>query len=267
MPIRRFRRPRKVVRRRRVYKRRAAPNQRIKRVVNQILSRNLEVKLREYSTSVNLVPYAVSALYTNTIHPMSPYPSYAQIDQGTGQSGRIGNTIHTKRLILRGICNPLGYHATINPSPRPIIVKLVFCTSRDNRTVLDQTVANFFQNNNSTQAPSGNTFDMIRTFNTDGWIIHKVIQFKLGAANNNGTGGNGTEQYFSNNDFKYSHQFTVDLTKYYSKIVKFEDGTGYPTCPLIQCVPIVTAANGTTYGAAEIPAVFNYNLTYTYTDA
>lgn len=256
---------RKIVRRRRVA---SKPKVKfVKKLVRQVLSRNLETKIREYATSSNLVPYAVSALYTNTIFPLSPYSSSLQIDQGTGQSARIGNTIRTKQLLFRGICNPTGYHATLNPYPRPIIVKLVICTSRDNRTAVDTSIANFFQNGSSSQAPSGNTFDMIRSFNKDGWIIHKVIQFKLGCANSNGTGGNATEQYFGNNDFKYSHQFTLNLTKYMSKIVKFDDNTSQPTIPILQCIPLVTACNGTPYGSSEVPAVMNYNLTYTYTDA
>lgn len=269
MAYRRFYRSKKGSRKPRAYKKRTAPKVKfVKRVVKQVLSRNMETKIKEYAFSDNLLPYAVSALYTNSVIPITPYPSYLSIDQGVGQAQRIGNTIRTKRLVLRGYIAPVAYHATINPNPRPVIVKLVFCTSKDNRTTLDTTsLGNFFQYNNSYQSPSGNMFDMVRSFNTDSWIIHKVLTFKVAPAVCNGTGANAAAQNFANNDFKYSNNFTIDLTKYCSKILKFEDTIGYPMNPIIQMVPLVACPNDSTFGAAEVPAALTYNITYTYTDA
>lgn len=239
----------------------------IKKVVKRVLSKALEVKQVDVAGQTPIAPYNYSN-YAAIVIPCSPYPSFLDIQQGTGQGNRIGNVIRTKLCVMTAFIAPLSYHATLNNAPRPCYIKLIFATSRDNSTVLDvASIARLFQLGNSASPPSGNMYDMIRPFNYDAWMIHKVVMLKIGSSINTGSGGIIGQSYYANNDFSFSKVIKINLTKFQPKNVKFEDNVSYPEKPIVQMIPLVCSADGTTYGNAETPFTLSYHLRYTYTDA
>lgn len=201
------------------------------------------------------------------ITPFFPNTSYLSIAQGTGQGSRVGNTIRTHSLIYSGVIYPNQYNATYNPTPIPQEVMFLLLSRKDTGDTLLTTLSALYQVGSSTANPDGTVLDIVRDFNYDLYNIHYKRVFKIGAAENVGTGAVPGFQNYASNDFAYNRKFKMNLTKYIDRIVKFNDGTNTQVGAknFIFGVWMTCDADGT--GSTHQPTCVTSQLVYKFKDA
>ena len=89
--------------------------------------------------------------------------------------------------------------------------------------------------------------------NNDRYKVVATRQYKLGYAENAGSGPTPNAQYFANNDFKLNANFSIDLTKHYIKQIKFNDGSTAPTTRGLFMIMSYAPANGSLLELAFVP--------------
>lgn len=236
-----------------------------KKKVMRVLASKIEKKIFLFNSANSIYP-SNSASFASSFLPVTPYTSIVDIQQGNTQSSRIGNKISVKRAWLDLHIYPNTYSATTNINPRPMILQVIFAHSKDAPTTLDGVVTDLFQNNGSATGYANSLNDLFRPINSDSWVVKKRMQFKLGCATYGGTGTQAAAQSFTNNDFKYCIRKRIDLTKMVPKTITYSDTSTVPTSNIIQMMVQVVPADNTTFGAAEIPCAYVYQLCYEYTD-
>lgn len=239
----------------------------ISRICKKIIARDVENKQAQYYDAIADIYPVTHAGFVNSVIPLTPYASYLAISQGTGESDRVGNRLKIKRIMFKGIILPTAYNVTSNPVPRPSEIIMWIYHSRDDPTTLTAPDNSFLELNNGSQALSGNLFDTIAPVNNDKWVLHKRKVFKIGFAEYGGTGTTASQQSFANNDFKYNRKFSINVTKYAVKHVKYNDNTTTPSTRGVFCVMQAVSATGGGYTSAYIPAEMSYTLTMEYEDA
>lgn len=256
-----FAKKRRVVKKKRL-------GQSMKKAVKAILYRALETKDKQLAVSSYPIKNAsAAAAWDSTIIPMSPFAAHIQIDQGTGNGGRVGNKIETKRLTFKGSLTTTGYDVTTNPNPQPLVIKMWFFYQKDDNAQITSPRLDMFDNGNASIAMSGLLGDTWRSYNTEKYAFVASREFKLGFADYSGTGVAVGNQSFANNDFKLYQKFSIDLTKHCPKHVTFNDTNASPTSRvLLMAVEAVYASNGL-IAATTVPAVISYEIAYSYKDA
>jgi len=241
----------------------------LRRLIKRELARQVENKSVQYfNYDTRLYSVAGANFATNNIFPCGP-SAIMPITQGTGQGNRVGNSIHTKKLMLKGTLVPLAYDATFNPVPMPVQIRMViFYDKLDPMTVPNPTATNdFFQNGSGVKGFANDLVDMWTPVNTDKYRILTTRTFKLGNADYSGTGASATSHYFANNDFKMNANFSLNLTKYYHKALKFNDATTTPSNRNVYCMFYYELANGGASLNVGYMVGLQYMLEYTYEDA
>lgn len=247
------------------------PTKAIKKMVKREIARNVENKTREvYFNNVTIYP-SNATLFQNNVVTVSPNSSTLSIAQGTTQGARIGNQIKTKKLVMRGIFNPLEFHSTTNVTPRPVNIKMIVFYDRQAPSAVPQPLTNLFQLGSSQAGLVGALSDMIMPYNNDRYRVLATKQFKLGYSNYIGTTGSGspqeTQQYWANNDYKMNCQYSWDLTKYMPQMVKFNDASNDPTTRGLYVLTYIVPADGTVYGTVVEALTHTYVIRYDYEDA
>lgn len=238
----------------------------VRSYVKKTLHTNIENKTASYSLSFNITDYATQ---TNSLSPfvLSPYTSWTAIGQGVQQGQRLGNQIMTRKAILRYVITTNPYNISSNPYPAPQIVKMWFGYQKNKplENVANQT--SFFQNGSGSITPTGGLSDLVRPINQDLFKIYTSRTFKLGYSNYGGSGTNPANQSFSNNDYKFNHVGSIDVTKYMQKLVKFNDSVDTPTNGhILVCYMEAIRADGVTPNTAA-PVNCTFMMDYTYEDA
>lgn len=253
---------------RKTYRKKTSP---LKKMVKKMIAKAAETKVLQ-APLVNKQLYTSDAInFPDNVIPLGPNNVTLSLTQGTGQGQRIGNVVNTKKLIFKGSINPNPYNVTTNPTPRPLMVQFIFCYDREDPNDAFVPGSTFFQNGSSTTGFSGTLTDIWRPINEDRYRVFARKTFKLGFADYAGTTGNptnqGAHQAYANNDFKLSHIFSFDITKWYPKVVKYNDNLANPMTRNIYCfVQYVDALGGgmvSPYEACEM----SYCLNYMYEDA
>jgi len=234
--------------------------------VKRAMAGQMELKQLVEQAQFSPLPFD-GATNQATIDLTNGIPFDPNITHGTGPSGRIGNRIMMKSVKFSySFCpNPQNVSGVAIPT----IVRMVFYYDRQDPLSLPTpyTNANFFDLNNASQQFTGTYTDMVRTFNTDRYRICKVRTLKVGFANNQGSSGSGTNQYFANNDFKLNHRGTIDLTKYIIKNQKFNDNLGFSQNRKLYCLVYITITNSAVFGASNLPVNMTHQTVYKWTDA
>lgn len=240
----------------------------VEKICKQMIARNVENKTKSYTPSI-LQPLGGEAYtsFASTIIPVSPYPGYISIQQGTGQGERIGNRIKIKYASIKGTIFAYRYDLTVNPVPQPSLVYMWIFYDRSDPSVLPDPQADFYQNGNSTAAMSGDLRDGSQYINTDRYRVLTKRTFKIGYSQNTGTGTTPAQANFSNNDYKLTQNFNINLTKYLVKNVKYIDNNTTPTTRGLYCMIECVPANGTSYGSATTPCQYFYTIRCDYEDA
>lgn len=239
----------------------------VKKYVKKAIHTNVENKTQ----TVNYAGAFGNALANPSLYsyPMTPYTGYMTVGQGILQNQRIGNEIKIRKAYLRYVLRPMGYDVGSNPFPAPTQVDMYL--GRTRVCPGDQPIAAdfnaLFQNGSSSIAPVGSLNDLISNVNTDYFTIKKRWSHKIGYSSANGTGGIANSQYFANNDFKMNIVKKLDITKYYPKILKFNDATNQVQGPGLflwyQCVN----AGGGINASTALPCHITFWLDIQYEDA
>lgn len=270
---------------RRTFKRRAArrPIRRkrvtklakpMRRAVQRMISRRVENKTaQQYVYDRIYSPVNAPDFEAQNIIPLGPDPTSVSIAQGVGQGQRIGNTIHTKKLVIRGTLVPLRYDVAANTAPTPVQIKIWIFYDKSDPSAIPSPVggANFFQNGNASKGFQNDLTDLWSPVNTDRYRVLATRTFKLGNAAYEGLpdGLLSTEQnqFYTNNDFKYNANFSINLTKHYPKTVKFNDNNTTPTTRGLFMMTAYFLANGSAVNSGQRMVGVQYMQDYQYEDA
>lgn len=253
------------------YGKRKITKKTVKAVVKRVLAREAEVKtVQEYNYGVNLYSPNYPTYDATNIFPLGPRQTTLPLAQGTGQGNRIGNRVHTRKLIVAGSLIPNAYNATTNPLPQPMDVSIWIFYDKSTPSANPTPAANgdFYQNGSGSATFGGDTLDMISPVNTDRYRILAKKNFKLGWSNYEGTGAQPTNQNFTNNDYKMTCNFRFDLTKHYPKVVRWNDnGTSTPTTRGLWMMITPAWGQGTTIPSGVRPLGMQFMQNYMYQDA
>jgi len=239
----------------------------LKKMVKREIARQTETKSKQtFNLGLNLWASG-AANWLDNIIPVGPNATTMAIAQGVANGSRIGNVIRTKRFVIKGTIAGNGYNATTNPTPFPQQVKMVVFYDRKNPTSVPDPRTDYFQDGGSNVGFSNDLIDLWRPVNTDRYRILEQRNFKVGYASYEGTGNQGGAQFLANNDFKFNCNFSVDLTKHYPKVVKFDENNSDPTTRGLYVMWYMAAASGGANSTAWKPVEVAYMLQYEYEDA
>lgn len=289
---------RKIVRRKRIIRRKKVvnksrqPTRAFTKMVQAVVSRNIENKIYQAHTVMPL--YYVSptndVMEWRGLFPLTPYTatgapidSTISIVQGTSQRARIGNVIRTKRAVLKGIILPYPQGSPLNPEPRPMeicmwIFKLKGFASTgalgDTLGGAEHVLENHFLQNatagGTSEGLTGELMDVLRPVNQDVvQLLYKRV-FKVGWSEvySSNQGNLANNQKYMNNDFKYNEKFSINVTDYIPKIIKYNDNDDTPNIKNTYCMIAPYNADGvTSTNSSIVPAVCHWSLEYTYEDA
>jgi len=248
-----------------------AVNDKIKTYVKSEISRTIENKSRQFFQNTYALLYSSNsaALLDGSIIPLTPFAGVLQIDQGVGSGGRVGNQVKVKKLMFKGTIIPGQYDAILNTLPQPLQIKLWLFYDKRDPTLKPTPSAqnNFFQFNDSNVGFSNTLADLWKPVNTDIYRILGTKVFKLGNAINTSAGSQTVVSGWSNNDFQYNCNFSIDCTDMIVKNIKFNDNNSNPTTrglfALFECV----YANGGSIGSGQRVASIQYMIDMIYEDA
>lgn len=243
----------------------------IKRIVRRTIAGTTENKTKQaYNFSYPLYPSNHTNFPLNVIQ-LGPNSTTCSVAQGTGAGARIGNQIRTKKLVFKGTILPMPQDGTTNPNPRPFQVKMVIFYDKKQPTTTPAIASNFFQDGNSDRGFNSSIVDMWSPYNTDRYRIVKSKTFKIGFSQNAGTAtsavNQGQWQAYSNNDFKMNCNFNVNVTKYFPKIVKFDDSSLDATSRSLYAVFYMAGAGGEVSISTWVPIQVQWMMDYVYEDA
>lgn len=243
---------------------------RITKICKSVISSQIENKIMNYTFPVsNLVSYGTAAWGGNQCFPLSPYPSYANAVQGTSQNQRIGNILNIKKATIKLLFNQVPYNATANPTPVPLLIKIITFYDRSSPVVLPTLTVGLYQNGSTSSNPStGSNIDILKSINKDQWIVKSSKTIKLGySIYNTVVGGQSTYQFHANNDFPMFNTFSMDYTKHLVKQVKYNDTTANPTTRGLFMAMYIMAADGSTITNGLTQANFQGYIEIQYEDA
>lgn len=249
----------------------------LNRKVNKLV-RSVETKFKRQEGSINLGGPA-NTNFDQQIWSITPCttttdPKCIDIQSGDGQDQRSGNKITTKANWLNFTLMLNPYEATTNLAPKPVIVKYWVVSVRGsqfgttNVDVENLIKTRFFQANASYTGFSDSPMDNIREINKDVFIVHQTREFKLGnqyiQSSSSGTVNNNAQRY-ANNDFKMFYKFRLNLTKYTSKQVRYNDNDGSSFNKMKWVFFTVANADGT-FVSDQLPVFMFWNRIYKFTD-
>lgn len=268
--------PKRVYAKRKVATKRSSASKSLRKMVQSIVSRNIENKSRQSALEMNcLYPQpGVTGLPFTGLIPLTPYDSTGtpagstiQILQGTGAGSRVGNMIKTKYANLKGVLTPYPLSTTLNPRPNPLEVCIWIFKLKDmkngNGIIQAQDLINndFFQSNNSTTGVTGSMINVVQTINKDTVHLFYKRVFKVGFAAGQAGGS------IANNDFHYNRKFNINITKYLPKTIKFDDNTENPSVNHVYAYIAPFRADGTVETGLQYGCTCDWELNYVYEDA
>jgi len=235
----------------------------IRKMVRAEIARNVENKCAQTKVLLsNVISSASTSFDTTNVIPVAFGPTTLDVQQGTGQAGRIGNQIKVKKLTFKGTVIPTIYNVTTNPLPKPYQVKMWIFYDKVNPTQVPTPKDDFFQFGGSVIGFQNDLVDLWAPVNTDKYRVLATRQWKIGGANPDNTNG-----YLANNDFKFNANFSVNLTKHIPQIVRYRDTNTTPTSRGVFAMFACCAADGGQTPSAYIPVSFCYMLDAQYEDA
>jgi len=242
----------------------------VKKYVSKIVKQNVEDKQNDYAVMAN-----IGNIYSSNTLGVEPL-YYFPPSQNATINGRIGNQITVKKLSVRYILWPTPFDVNLNPEPRPQEVMIYFGRLKANKMLTPdaQSFQRFYQQGTTANAPTGDLRDCISIVNSDLFTIFATRRHKVGTGsylgdNTASSGGDPSQQYYVNNDFKYNVMGTIDLTKHMTKKQTFDDDS-FPQTGVSQVYMWAQSINadGTLLTTATIkPIQFYYSVMCRYEDA
>lgn len=207
----------------------------VREIAKQVANEGRETKFKQYDfinfplASYNVGSYLGSA---NSFTRMCLTPqNYTNnpgtaltIPVGAGSDERVGNKISMVGGTVRMMFNAAPYDAVQNAAPQPQIITIF--VGYDKTQAHGIPLANFpdfYTANDLAISPTGTILDTFRKVNTNRYVICYKRTIKIGNANYEGANNQSGQNYFANNDFKYSQKCTIDFTKRMIKNVKYSE--------------------------------------------
>jgi len=239
----------------------------VRSIVKTELHKAVENKFVQYASVNNYIasyPDLAGGLLAIALTPNS---STLPISQGVTTNSRVGNVINTRKCVLKYVLRATQYDATYNPNPRPYYVKMWFGHYKPTLTTSAAGYTAFFEQNASSGAPTGYLTDLMAVVNDTLFKVYTTRTVKIGFANYAGTGANNSLQYSANNDFSRAIYGSIDVTRYMSKVFKFNDTVTSPTSGnQMFCWATCCNADGVLVGNLR-PLAMDVTVDYTYEDA
>jgi len=251
-------------------KRSSSVSSAVKSYVNKTIHANIENK--QVQTQVGLTFGNILENATLHVYPLTPFPSYLEIQQGVAQNQRTANEVRVRKVLLKYVLYYTKYNPETNNNLMPIEVQLFLGYVKNSSGILPiaSDFDNLYQYNNTVNPILGNLSDLNQKINTDYWTIKKYWRHKLGYSTvlNSDAAVNPTAYAnYANNDFKMNIVKTLDITKLYPKLLKFNDVSitlqGAGLFFFMQAL----AADGTTLSGSQNPCSIVWQLDVSYEDA
>lgn len=227
----------------------------------------MEVKHFDENGSLQPVPFDNAALNQAVCDANNQIIFDPPINLGTAVNQRIGN-----RITLTGA--QLKYAIALNPTTQngvaiPAMVRIIIYYDRQDDSSLPTPYVNgnFFDSGNTSTGFRGDLTDMFRRYNRDRYRICMVRTHKIGFANNQGSTGSATNQYFANNDFKMNVRGTMNIGKYMLKKIRFNDSLSSAQGRKLYALVIVTPPNFGNFDTSKLPVEMEFQTRYSFTDA
>jgi len=231
----------------------------VKKYVKTMISKTAEEKQSdEFQLDTSLCTLTTADVLNYNIFPIN---SIFTIGQGYAQNQRIGNEIILKKFNIKGIFTIIVDAATAtNLLCGPAINVDLYIGNRKDMVAVDSVLSSFYQLGSTTASPTGTVLDTLSTVNTDAYNVYYHRRFKLGPS---------TVTLVSNNDYKLSQRFSIDLCKkhFKNKHLKYNDGNN-----VVQNADVAGLAMWCTFSDAtglpfngysiEFDRVSPYNLSY-----
>lgn len=262
------RRPKRTYKRKSFAKKKVATGGGLKRMVKKLIQKSAEKKMVNYVRMDMPIAGSDSTTTIANVIPVTPYTGALEIAQGTSQDERVGNRIQIQRLTLKGSVFAIGYDLTINPNPQPTVVQMFVYYDKTNPTIIPDPFGSndFFQFGGSSADFRNDVVDGWAPINKDRYVCVVRKKFKVGFATYGGTGIAVTQQSYTNNDFAFSRDFSVNLTKHCVSKVRYEDLDFNPSTRGLFCSWVCFAANGSAYPSTAQPCRVSFSVDATYTD-
>lgn len=248
------RRPRRVVRRRKVSKS-------IRSYVKKAIHRNIENK--------EIIAYGANNPITATSSSTQSLGLIPAVSNSTYSNNRIGNQIKCVSGIIKGHVNLLPYNATTNPSPAPLWVRMlvVKCFPQRNQSpyLNASYLAGIFRGNATGLAQQFNMLDISLPVNDDWFRVLADKKFRLGSTAPSATGAVSTGSYFDNTHM--SVPFTFNWGKYVKSAIKFEDDQSSNLAQNHNLYLIIMPVNADGTSNAYTPCEWHYVNTMKFEDA
>ena len=238
---------RKAAPKKRTYKRRAVVSAAVKQYVSRSIKVASENKVVNWRYNGNLYNFNAtgSQWYTYNFFQLSPNNITLPIAQNSTAQGRIGNEIKMRSGMIKFVLVPNQYDALLNPLVKPMDIRIVMGYSKQQPVtgpVYSDFTNYYFQTGSSSSGPNLNLIDCVSDINKDVFTICYDKKVKLGysqlagalgaatfSTSGVGVGGQTANQYLSNNDYKFNVIRKINITKYLSKIYKYNDNLTYPS--------------------------------------
>lgn len=239
-------------------------NNRVKNAMDGLM----EVKNSGIRGDLDVVPFTGANWVTIDANNVIGLNDFV-INQGTGESGRVGNVIAVKSCRMRYLLHllPQAQAGTSVPS----FVRLIFFYDKadPNSLPTPYTNANFIDNGNSSQNFTGDVTDLFYRYNTDRYRIFGVRTHKIGWSVNSQNTNTTTiqSQFYSNNDSKLTATASVDLTKWTIKKQRFNDNLGTSYSRGLYCIVQSIYQDGRVAPTATPLVKMVYEIDLRYTDA
>jgi hypothetical protein len=249
------------------YKARKPAAKAITQIVTRVLDKKIETKTIQYYTSKYLSDYYMGAYggvaNTMTVLSLSPNDFSLPIGQATGQAGRIGNKIQTKKLMFRGMFHTRRTSTDLAPCAPQLVKMWILYQKGTAYGDIDPTLPGFFQQGFTSMPPTGSVTDDFFRVNRDKYNVFATRTFKVAPQVQPMT----DPVLFPNNDFKYSQSFAIDCTNYCIKNMVYNDANTQPNVRGLYCIVESIAADNTIGNNSQFPTQMHYELSYDYHDA
>lgn len=246
----------------------------IAKVVKRTMKSMAEVKqtriLYTKSDNTGLSPYNSSNWsLDNGLFALSPVQNRIEIPQGDGEGNRIGNRVTTKSSYLTGCFYPTAYDTVFNPTPRPQDVMVIIYKIIGGGSTITSTLSTLFQNGNTASGPTSSLIDTTLPINTDKYKIFYKKIFKIGSADNTGSGSATANQFYANNDYKRNQRFYIPLTKFMDKVYKYDNSNLSANNNMLYMAVLPMNCDGSQPAAGNLLRTVSMIMTqvYKYTDA
>jgi len=130
-----------------------------------------ENKIQNYRGTVGLRAQTATS-WDTTIVPCTPFTAFLSILRGLVKVRGLETQFRVKKLKFSGVLRPYPYNAATNPTPAPLIVKMLWMTRKSNPMEIYTNVSDLLQYGTTSEGPGTALQNLHRPINLDEWTVH-----------------------------------------------------------------------------------------------